>query len=288
MLILIVVAAAVALAAFVAGYESQELAQRGYEDNKDLENLRVVSIVPNGTLGPNDNYTSMNVTIGSTDPNPTTILNISVNNNVVTKFYYGFQGGPLHRDGVGFPGNGNVNGSLTVPGDGVVTIYLSNVDPVNESFAMTGTAITANAPLAISLYTNYQNDFMFTYIPPVPIIKVDVVPGLGYNYTTIVDGLASFQPSGGNATLSSWTWNISGVTYDGAIVASKEYTDFFLPHPFGPDVQTDVPLCADPQSTPAACSDAPTYANYVSAYDITLVLTNSDGLVATTNVTYSP
>ena len=278
MLILIVVAAAIALAAFVASAEKQYLAQQSYTHDKDLENLRVVSIQPQGLNSTSGDYTLLDFTVASTDPNPTTITGILVDGDVVTNYTVTTTSDPSPTFGVPF--------FYTLPPTGVVTIGVtfvpwtsSTLGPVHNSFETTGLVLSANVYLEINLYTGYDNDFVFTALPPVPIIKVDVL-SLGSTYATVLDGTGSFLPAGQNATLVSWAWNGTAFcTGSGCTIASESLVEGgWLPQlpTYGADVETSIPLA--PNSGPSTSYN----------YSLTLTVTSSDGLDGTVTVLYSP
>ncbi|HTW39975.1 MAG TPA: archaellin/type IV pilin N-terminal domain-containing protein [Thermoplasmata archaeon] len=284
MLVLIVVAAVVTFGAFVASYEQQEIAQQAYQHEKALESLRVVSISPGGRLiAAGDRYPSINITVASTDPNPTTITGIVLNGYAVTEDYFQFPGQSTWQLG------GLVNGAsnITLATDGAATINVT----FPGSFGSTFFNLTANSYIDVSFYTVYDNDFVFTFIPPVPVINVDTVPlGQSGGYTNALDGVSSFQP-GGNATIVSWAWSgslvITNCTTTGGVSTctpspSLSLSTSFLPtNPtIGAEVQTIIALSGNP----FAYTTAPNYVNYT----IDLTVTNSDGLEGTGSVVYTP
>jgi flagellin-like protein len=281
MLVLIVVAAVVTFGAFIASYEQQEIAQQAYQHDKALESLRVVSLLPGGRLNSSTgNYPSINITVASTDPNPTIITGVVLNGNAVIRDYFHTVGSAVWQLG------GLVNGAsyITLGTDGAAVINITF--PLNE----TNFNLSANAYINVGFYTAYDNDFTFTFIPPAPVIAIDTVPlGTMGGYTNALDGVGSFQP-GGNATIVSWAWSgtliITNCTTTAPVICTPSpqlsLTPSFLPSEptLGAEVQTRIALSPNPfgYSTP------PDFVNYT----IDLTVTNSDGLDGTGTVLYSP
>ena len=285
MLVLIVVVAVTAFAAFVASYEQQVLAQDSYNHAKGLESLHVVSFIPGGVLSSHGTYPSINVTVASADPNPTTINGMTLDGYAVINYTFSTSTHPAFIFA-------NTSNQLTMAGDGeaVINLTFNNTTlwakdhNLNNSF-YNGLQLSANSFVVLNLYTTYGNDFTFTFLPPVPIIKVDVVPLGASSYSTVLDGLASFEPSGGNSTIVSWNWTGYGLNTNcsGTPLVCTPSQFSFLPHPwvYGAQAQTEFPLAPNPFDNLTA---KVVYTNYT----LTLVVTNSDGLDGIGTIVYSP
>jgi flagellin-like protein len=280
MLVLIVVSAVTVFAAFVASEEQQRLAQDGYNDAKALESLRIVSVVPFGLLNNSSDYRSMNVTVGSSDPNPMTVNGIAFDGDVVTNVTTSTPGQSAAVWGDPF--------GAVFPGDGVVTFgitftpYVSaTLGSVPNSFGISTLLLPANSPLTLDFYTTYANEFGFALLPPVAEIAINTIP-LGSSYTNVLDGLASFVPLDANASVDSWQWNgtetitncSSGCTNTTETLVQAK----ILPSDptYGAEVETLIPLL--PSSTTGVFQN----------YTLTLTVTATDGLEGTTTVSYEP
>ncbi len=284
MLILIVVSAAIALAAFVASYEAAYLNEQSQNHARALEDLRVESISPYGTAddGGGD-YALLNFTVASTDPNPTIIDGILVDGNVVTNYTVaGLDQTPSF--GVGFYYSLPASGSATF-GITFAQWTSATLGPVPNSFGVTGLVLPDNSYLKIDLYTALGNDFTFTALPPVPIVKVDVIP-LGSTFATVLDGTGSFLPSGQNATIVSWAWTGSETTTTcvsgdmppcttSAPVTLQAGNWFSQPIEYGADVETQSPLA--PSTSP----------NTFENFSLSLTVTSTSGLDGIATVLYS-
>jgi flagellin-like protein len=253
MLVLIVVAAAVAFSAFVATYQAQVQAQEAVEHAKSLENIHIVSVAPVFTsMGA---FQSMQIQLGSGDVNSMTVTDVAVNDDPVN---FNQPGVDIEDQlpGGGYSAPTPLAGANFVlsPEEGAIFLIQSARD-----FFFTPTNISSGNYVLVDVYTTYQNEFAQTFLAPVAIIHVDVIP-LGSTFSTVLDGSDSYQPEG-NATLVTWDWTVTSNP-------SPSWGDGTYQ---GEQVQTTNPMD-----------------NATTTWTIQLTLTNSVGLIDIISVVYAP
>jgi hypothetical protein len=271
MLILIVVAAAIALAAFVAGYESQYLAEQASAHNKALENLQVISLTPTVNVIPGaDNYTNLSVVVGSLDVQNTTVKEITLN-GLPLAFYTVTALGASSSDQICLLcGNmTKVDGVLTQPDfqlapDEQATVSF-NLLTWNPATQVTGGefapySLPFDHFITIGMYTLLGNDFTRSFYPPTAIALTeqsqDYIDGKEVP-TVVLDGSHTIAPT--NGTIVSWSWSI-------------------YPAP-GPVNGTPDVLSGVEQVLPQTSLQN-------DSYTISLTVTTSDGLIGVATVCY--
>jgi len=277
MLILIVVAAAIALAAFVAGYESQYLAEQASAHDKSLENVQVISIDPVVGSTPGQ-YASVSTILGSLDVQNTTVQEITLNGQPIAAY----SETPL----------GSAN-TLTVcllcAAPGTVTDFqLAPEEQVSLSFNLqiwnavtnpTGGLFSAytlpfDEYVDVGVYTLLGNEFARAFYAPTAVIQLSETNefnGAGNPEVPmlVLDGEGS-QP-GPNATAVWWEWTFTPMT--------PTLSSAFPSPPLGEEVlvaQADFPTCVPPNLSPT-CPET---------YNVTLTVQDSDGLFGTSSVGY--
>ncbi|MCI4369054.1 MAG: hypothetical protein L3K09_05790 [Thermoplasmata archaeon] len=205
-LVLIVVGAATAFAAFVAGYQKQLQAEQQAAHERALESIRVLHLTPtpNGTSG---TWGWLNFSLASLDVNPIIVTSISVNDNPVAK--YNVSGLNLST---------GTFWSQTVLAGGYLSLYPREAFSVNVSTAKgparsgfydPNLTLSTSSYLKVELFTYNSNAFTQTFIPPSAVASINYLQTYnGTNITNIpvLDGSSSFQP--GNATLVAWIWTV--------------------------------------------------------------------------------
>ena len=262
MLIVIVVTAAVALAAFVASYQKQLQAEDAHNHLVSLESIRVVGIA--SSLNTSETgFATLAFTIASSDVNPTSVTGITLN------------GGPLRNYSASDldtpstpPTFVAIGGSLVLAPDEEATINL-NLTPGDPDFSFLSWAYipTPFSYLTIDVYTFLGNKFEASYVPPTAVAYISSLStynGSGYVQVPLFVGSDSFQP-GGNATIVSWIWTVT---------PEPPTTPYSLPAP---------PSLSGEDVEPAVGTY---FANH-GTYNVTLAVTSSDGLIGTTTVQYT-
>jgi len=251
MLVLIVVAAATAFAAFVAAYQKQLQQEQSFTHDQNLESIHVLSL----SVALNANrtaFTNLSFTLASEYVNPSIILGISVNNYPLVSFSWR-----------------NLTSRAWY---GVVLPEQFTLAPLQEVVVATNLATgflnTSYIPLPnqyikVDVYTVLQNDFSRVFLPPVALGVVSQTnPSAGGNMT-LLDGSSSFQPEG-NASLVQWSWLVSGGALNNTSQPSYQGEEY--------------------QISPAL----PSLTVNETAYSIILTVTNSDGLVGTEDLSFTP
>jgi flagellin-like protein len=255
MLVLIVVSAATLLAAFVATYQAQLQKEQSFSHDQSLESIHILSLATK-TNAAGTNFSSFGFTIGSEYVNPSFIVAITINNEPLKNFSW------MNYD-TGATGWYEEGRDLNLsPFEEVkITTNLSASSPAYSFF--NGSVPMPNEYLKFDIYTYLQNDFSRVFLPPVPLEQVSLVNLTGSS-TILLDGSTAFQP-GTNATLIQWNWTITRGT-----TSPTNLTPFHLGPFYGEEAEF-------PASDLIAGQ----------AYNVTLALTNSDGLVATTLTQYT-
>ena len=265
MLVLIVIGAAVAFAAFVATYEKQLLAQEAAAHDRSLEALRILSVLPVNQTGGSPAYDkTLNFTVASETINPSVITGMLVDNLPIVRFGVENSSGPCLPPVTPL-------GNYTIPPFADVTFCLNATQGYPRSGVALGyPAISLDADLEISLYTALGNDFVTTFLPPTALATVSIITietGTTVNNVPVLDGSDSFQ-QGTNSTITSWLWVVSPNSTADSAAWSGTCSGLFS----GEDVELGS----------GGCQFVAT-----QAYSITLEVTNDDGLVSFQTIDYT-
>ncbi len=249
MLILIVIAAAVTLAAFVASYQKQYDSEQSHIHLVQLESIRVVGIV--STLASSTSFATFQFTMASSDVNSIGVTDITINGFPLVYYWV--------TDLINQTGYRVTAGSqlvLTADEEATVAVNFTGMYP---SFTSTSQPPTPDSYVTIQVSTFLGNQFTQSFLPPTAIAAVSFLT----TYTgsppepvqiPILDGSDSFQP-GGNATIVSWAWTLTA-TGDPTVTASGE------------EAEVD---SLDSDTT----------------YNVQLVVTSSDGLLGTATIQFT-
>jgi len=266
MLVLIVVAASIALAAFVASYQKQLQAQQAESHARSLESLKVLDIAKvTPKLSPSQlTIASFSFILASESINPSTVSSFSVNGNPLA-FYLVQNVSP--SGGVPFCYNDSTLLTLQPFAEVQVSVNTSNVPltPGTCPFAFFDptTTVAVNSFLKVSMFTTLQNTFVEVFLPPtaVPLIgTVTQFTGSAFRNVPLLDASQSFQS--GNGTIVSYAWHIVNTT-------------------LGP------PPSYDASGAKVVAPFVSTGFGHTYVYNITLTLQNSNGLLGIANFLYS-
>jgi flagellin-like protein len=213
MLVLIVVAASIAFAAFVASYQKQLQTQENATNQRNLESLRVLSLAEvHPEASPNQtNLENFTFVLASEYVNPSTIISISINGNPLRSFA-AMELSPT-------PGTVHCNSSASplvlVPFEQVeITVVTDSAASAGCGYSFfSSLTFPLDQFLQVSLFTQLQNTFTNVFLPPTAVPLVSTLAeftGSGYENVPVLDGSHSFQS--GNATITSWTWQVTNTT----------------------------------------------------------------------------
>lgn len=260
MLIVIVITAAVALAAFVANYQKQLQSEEAYEEDRSLENLRVLSVVPSIDPSNGDLYNAT-FTVANLGVNPTTVKAVWIDDSPLLQYEAyelntstGLYEWITVADG----------GDLTLGAQEVLSVTVNDTaGSPSYSFVAPGPQLLSTSFIKVELFTAYDNDFTQTFIPPTAIAVVStlsVYSGGSYVTQPVFDGTESFQPAG-NGTLVSWTWSVT--------------------HPSDPSCTDPTRYTGEKVVPTVSCG---------GTYQVLLTVENSDGLegISSTSYTITP
>ncbi|HEV2316537.1 MAG TPA: type IV pilin [Thermoplasmata archaeon] len=245
MLVLIVVVAATALAAFIASYQKQLQTEQNLTQQRALENLRAMTILPLDSASTPTQWAALNFTVVSLYVNPSVITSVSVNGNPVrnyTAWSLNLSTGQFQSTIVG------AGGELRIGPHEQFNLNVSTVpSAAASSFYDPSVVIHTTDFVKVEIFTALLNDFKQVFIPPsaVPFINL-IEAGCGSTGCVtipVLDGSHCFQV--GNASIVSWSWSIYP---DGTMASGEEANAAFT---------------------------APTGTNHL----VNLTVTNSDGLV---------
>ncbi len=275
MLVLITVTAATLFAAFVSTYEKQVLSEESQKHDRSLETAQVSGIqlcsaltcpkfYDGGYLPSGSEVESVvNVTFVSGDVNPMYFYDYQVNGEPAEGWLFLPYDNVPHWmedpavDPSGWPGCQSINtlGSLQV-GPNASCSEVAPYGQVNVSLIL----LTPVAPpIRLEVFTALSDEFSYLFFPPVPIVKVTELP-IGSETIPLFDGSSSYEPVGGdNSSIDSYVWT----------VVNKSDSASLGPYA-GP--QVEIPALA---LVPASNS---------TLYNVTLTVTNTDGLSASTTV----
>lgn len=264
MLVVIVVAAATAFSFFVASYQKQVQAEETATHDRQLEKVKIIDLSTSGCTIcaeplPSNGFGQLSVLVASLDPNPISVTGISLNGHPVLNYTVKlgartttpcFSYNNTTRTGstsscgpYGIPAfsepefifNLDNNSGFGAPGGKCYT--LSDALILSSCLFAFGLPyssllLSASHSVQLNVVTSYGNDFVSTFIPPIPVIDVTYVGDY-----PILDGENSYQPSGGstaNSSISTWEWTVQQIDspYHGNMAFYGQSVE--LSNPFAP------------------------------------------------------
>lgn len=210
MLILIVVAAAIALAAFVASYEKQVLAEESQSQQRALESLKILSVTPVLSASGSTVISSFSFFLVSEYINPSQVNSMSLNGQPLKAFSVlnvtDVGGTPVQY--------ATPTPLILTPRDQVIVTV--DLNPADTTFSLFDDSfvLTTSDYIEISLYTQLQNTFTQVFIPPTAVgFVTDLISYSSGSPTQVplLDGTDSFQ-SGTNASIVQWGWTVEDTT----------------------------------------------------------------------------
>jgi len=203
MLVLIVVAASIAFAAFVASYQKQLQTQENATNQRNLESLRVLSLAEvHPEASPNQtNLENFTFVLASEYVNPSTIISISINGNPLRSFA-AMELSPT-------PGTVHCNSSASplvlVPFEQVeITVVTDSAASAGCGYSFfSSLTFPLDQFLQVSLFTQLQNTFTNVFLPPTAVPLPDQVQVLDALGLDVRNGAHGFQQPAVKSRLSA-------------------------------------------------------------------------------------
>lgn len=208
LLILIVVTSASALALMVSEAQKKAMEQQSLRAAVESENLKIISLALNDSDG--DGYwNTIIITVVNLNTEDSRVVGININDRNAANY----------TDGVKVY---NFQNQFTVPSARSRQIFLnltSNfTSPLN---------ISQNDAIRVILFTSLTNNFERVFLPPVPIIKVNVgYEQIGeFHDVLTLDGSDSFDREG---TIIKYQWQVGNDTWNQNLSGQKTRMNFNL------------------------------------------------------------
>ncbi len=213
LLILIVVASASALALMVNEAQKKEMEQQSLRAAVESENLKILSLALNDSDG--DGYwNTMIITVANLNTEESKVVGLNINDVNAANY----------TDGVKLY---NFQNQFPVPAARSRQIFLN----LTSNF-ISSLNISKNDPIRVILFTSLTNNFERVFLPPVPIIKVNVESeqiGTEFYDVLSLDGSDSFDREG---TIINYRWqvvnNTEGTSILGNLTGQKARMPFDL------------------------------------------------------------
>ncbi len=190
LLILIVATSVSALALMVSEAQKKEMEQRSLRTAVESENLKILSLVLKGSDN-NENLNTITINVVNLNTEESRIASINVNDMPAVNY--------TDMNGVKY----DLQSQFPVPPAGCRQIVLNLTS--NFTYHLN---ISKSDTIHIILFTSLINKFEHVFLPPVPIIKVNVESEQIGNQSIDVlslDGSDSFDREG---TIINYTWKV--------------------------------------------------------------------------------
>ncbi len=210
LLILIVVSSISALALMVNEAQKKEMEQRSLRAAVESENLKILSLALNDSDG-SGNWTDMMITVVNLNTEESRIVGLNINDRNAINYTDGVKKYDFQNQ---FPVPSARSKQISLNLTSNFTI------PLN---------ISKNDVIKIILFTSLTNQFERIFLPPIPIIKVNVeseqIGNVSYDILSL-DGSDSLDHEG---TIINYSWQVrNGTSILGNLTGQKTRMNFDL------------------------------------------------------------
>ncbi len=202
LLIVIVVTSVSALSLMVSEAQKKEMEQRSLRAAVESENLKILSLTLNDSDG-DGHWNTIIITVVNLNTEDSRVVGLNINNRNAADY----------TDGVKVY---NFQNQFPVPSARSRQIFLnltsSFTSPLN---------ISRNDAIRVILFTSLTNQFEHVFLPPVPIIKANVVSeliGTQFYDVLFLDGSDSFDREG---TIIKYQWQVGNDTWNQNLSGQK-------------------------------------------------------------------
>lgn len=191
LLTMVVATSVAAFALMISDAQKKATEQKNLRDALESENLKILSLNLNGSNGC---WNNMAINVANINTDESRIIGININDNSVINYTDGTK---LY----------NAQSQLRVPPARSKQIYLNLTSSLTPPIG-----ISQSDPIKIILFTSLMNEFERIFMPPVPMIKVNVGSeqiGTEFNDVLILDGSDSIDSDG---AIINYRWDVSNDT----------------------------------------------------------------------------
>jgi len=230
LLIIVVVGSVSALALMVSEAQKKEMERNSLRIAVESENLKITSLALKTDNLSDESWSTLRINVVNLNTEEARIVGININDINAENY--------TDKDGVSY----NFKNQFPIPSARSVKIFLnltSNfTSPLN---------ISKDRYIKVILFTSLANNFERVFLPPVPIIKVNVESEFNATEVLTLDGSDSIDREG---TIINYTW----------------HSDNFTPsYGYGQKYMTN---------------------NFTSPFNVTLSVTDSNGMQGSTQWIY--
>lgn len=276
MLVVIVVAAATAFSFFVAAYQKELQSQETMTHDRELEDLKVIDVsettcqnftrgCASGSALPGS-FAEISFLVASLDVNAMWLTGLFLNGGGIVNYTATYHNHTIVDPCYDGSTTSGVNGlvpcaALSLPSYSTVLISLDldgNVPYAAAAFGGTNDLILPTSVLDFQILTLLTNLFTESFTPPDAIASVFYVSN-GTAPVAVFDGLESFQPSSANnASILGYSWDFVNTSTPAVVAEQLSGAEVEWPAKLPPGM-----------------------------YDVTLSVTDTDGLTGTTTLAYN-
>ncbi|NJD53403.1 MAG: hypothetical protein FIB07_11105 [Candidatus Methanoperedens sp.] len=200
LLIIVVVGSVSALALMVNEAQKKEMERNSFRIAVESENLKITSLAPRTDNPGDENWSIIKINIVNMNTEEARIVGININDRNAKNY----------TDGVR---EYNFPGQFAVPGGASRQIILNlisnsssnSTSSLNISFTSPFN-ISRKDPIRVILFTSLANNFERVFLPPVPIIKVNVESEIIANISREVLTLEGSDSIDSEGTIIDYSW----------------------------------------------------------------------------------